>query len=117
MAAKDPSPRVMLHFASVTRLLGEPLARAFISTLTGRTRNPIDARTAQLLWHIQIQNPVFSSSDAARLIAGCRSEPFATCLASYLVENDGDAGLHTIFKIAASSENPSVVLSAAGTTP
>ncbi len=47
MAATDPSPRVMLHFASVTRLLPEPLSRVFINTLIGRTGNPIDARTAR----------------------------------------------------------------------
>lgn len=113
MAATDPSPRVMLHFASVTRLLSDPLARVFINTLTGRTKNPIDARTAQLLWHIRIQNPVFSSSDAERLIAGCKSEFFATYLASYLVENDGVDGINSIFKIAASSDNPLAILNAA----
>lgn len=113
MAAKDPSPRVMLHFASVTRLLTEPLARVFINTLIGRTKDPIDARTAQLLWHIQIQNPAFATSDAERLIAECKSAPFATYLASYLVENEGDAGLNSIFKIAGFSDNPSAILSVA----
>lgn len=113
MAANDSSPRVMLHFASVTRLLDGPLSWAFINTLIGRTKNPIDARTAQLLWHIRIQTLSFSPSDAEHLIASCKSEPFATYLASYLVENDGAAGLNSIFKIAAASDNPAAILSAA----
>ncbi|RYD23217.1 MAG: hypothetical protein EOP88_05000 [Verrucomicrobiaceae bacterium] len=116
MAATDPSPRVLLHFASVTRLLPGHLTPVFINTLIGRTKNPIDARTAQLLWHIRIQNPVFSSSDAGRLISACRSDAFATYLASYLVENDGEDGIGSIFAMAATSENPSAVLSAAITT-
>ncbi|RYD48425.1 MAG: hypothetical protein EOP85_03570, partial [Verrucomicrobiaceae bacterium] len=113
MASQDPSPRVMLHLASVTRLLGEPLAQAVINALIGRTKPPIDDRTAQLLWHIRIQNPAFSSSDAERMIACCRSVPFATYLARYLVENEGVSGLDSIFRIAADAENPSAILAAA----
>jgi putative membrane-bound dehydrogenase-like protein len=113
MAASDPSPRVMLHLASVTRLLPESLARSFVSCLISRDRNPIDARTAQLLWHIRIQNPVWSSSDAERLIPGCKSGVFASYLATYLVENGGSDGIDTIFSIAATSDNPSIILNAA----
>ncbi|MEO7098288.1 MAG: PVC-type heme-binding CxxCH protein [Luteolibacter sp.] len=113
MAATETSPRVVLHLASVTRLLPAKLARSLTTALIGRSEHPIDARTAQLLWHIQIQNPVFSSSDARPLIASCQCTAFATSLAQFLVENDGDEGITTIFTIAATRDNPAAILSVA----
>lgn len=113
MAATDASPRVVLHLASVTRLLPEPLRRSLNSALINRKVNPLDARTAQLLWHIQIQNPDFSAVEARALIANCQSPAFVIYLARYLVENDGPDGLATIFTIAAGQESPAALLSAA----
>ncbi|MEO5915354.1 MAG: PVC-type heme-binding CxxCH protein [Luteolibacter sp.] len=113
MAKTDASPRVVLHLASDTRLLSAETRDNLTTALIGRETRPIDARTAQLLWHIRIQNPDFSSSDARKLIAGCKSATFATFLARYLVENDGSEGLDAIFTMAAAQENPVAIISAA----
>jgi putative membrane-bound dehydrogenase-like protein len=111
MAATETSPRVLLHLASVTRLLPATLGRSLTAALIGR--NKLDARIAQLLWHIQIQNPMFSSSDARALFTSCQSADFAGYLARFLVENDGDEGLVTIFIIASSRDKPAAILSVA----
>lgn len=113
MAANENSPRVLLHLASVTRQLPETLRLRLTAALIGRTSKPIDARAAQLLWHVQIQNPSFSSPQVRTLVADCKSPEFSGYLASYLVENDGSEGLNTILEIAAASESPAAILTAA----
>ncbi|HEY8961197.1 MAG TPA: c-type cytochrome, partial [Luteolibacter sp.] len=110
MADRETSPRVVLHLASVTRLLPVRERGALTQALLGRVQNPIDARTAQLLWHIQIQNPGFSTLQAREFLTTCQSSLFAGYLAKYLVENNGDEGLERIFTIAAGRDNPAVIL-------
>ena len=112
MAENDPSPRVQLHLASVTRNLSERLRDSLTVALIGRQKSQIDARTAHLLWHIQAQNEEFSTEKARELIKGCQSQEFAAYLARYLVENDGIEGLNTVFTLAASRENPVSLLNA-----
>lgn len=113
MAKSDPSPRVVLHLASATRLLPPALRDSLTASLIGRTGTPLDARTAQLLWHILILNSDFYADSARKMIAGCRSAAFASYLARYLVENDGSPGLEAIFTVAATQENPVAIVSAA----
>jgi putative membrane-bound dehydrogenase-like protein len=110
MAATETSPRVLLHLASVTRLLPTQQRGALTEALLARVQNPIDARTAQLLWHIQIQDSLFSSTRARELLASCQSQLFAGYLAKYLVEDEGDEGIAIIFTIAAARENPATIL-------
>lgn len=110
MATTETSPRVVLHLASVTRLLPTKARVALTGALLGRQQNPIDARTAQLLWHIQIQDSGFSSTRAGELLASCQSSLFAGYLAKYLVEEEGDEGISIIFTIAAARENPAAIL-------
>jgi putative membrane-bound dehydrogenase-like protein len=109
MAATENSSRVALHLASVTRLLPTKPRSALTEALLARAQNPIDARTAQLLWHIQIQDSL-SSTRARELLASCQSPLFAGYLAKYLVEEEGDEGIAIIFTIAAARENPAAIL-------
>jgi len=110
MAATETSPRVTLHLASITRLLPTGQRGVLTEALLGRVQNLIDARTAQLLWHIQIQGSFFSSTRARELLTSCQSPLFAGYLAKYLVEDDGDEGIAIIFAIAAARDNPAAIL-------
>ena len=113
LASDEPSPRVVLHLASVTRLLPAKLRQAITSTLLQRSEETLSPRACQLLWHIHVQRSDFSSEEATRMLSNCSHAGFSSYLVRYLIENGGQDTLARILVIASGKADPAPLITTA----